>query len=180
MQFEIEHVFDAPIEAVEAAMFDPAYPAFLLEHHEVLSGVSPQSMEDDGARVTRRIHFAPLPAFEHIAYKKVPAHWFEFVEESVWDKRQRKLVFKHFPTEDKVAERLDTRGEVLLESLPSGQTRRRTRTEIQIKNLPFMLKAFAPVAEQMLGREAKRMFDSEARVLSQWLAQSRPAPGATA
>lgn len=173
MQFEIEHVFDAPIDVVEAAMLDPEYPAFLLAHHEVLAGVSPQSTVDDGARVTRRIHYAPLPAFEQIAYKKVPPHWFEFVEESVWDKRQRKLVFTHFPTENKVAERLDTRGEVVLESLPSGKTRRRTRTQIQVKNLPFMLRAFAPMAEQMLGKEAKRMFDSEARVLSQWLQQSR-------
>ena len=169
MYFEVEHVFEAPIESVEAAMFHPGYPGFLLAHHEVLSGVTPESVEDDGAQVRRRIHYAPLPAFEHLGPKKVPAHWFEFIEESVWDKQERKLVFSHWPLARQVRERLTTRGEIVLEEVAPGRTRRRTRTEIRVQNLPFMLKPFSPVAEQLLGREAKRMLDAEARVLGQWL-----------
>jgi hypothetical protein len=169
MYFEVEHVFEAPIGIVEAAMFHPAYPGFLLAHHEVLSGVTPESVEDDGAQVRRRIHYAPLPAFDHLGPKKVPAHWFEFIEESVWDKQERKLVFSHLPIAHQVRERLTTRGEIVLEEVAPGRTRRRTRTEIKVQNLPFMLKPFSPVAEQLLGREARRMLDAEARVLDQWL-----------
>lgn len=169
MYFEVEHVFEAPIETVEAAMFHPQYPDFLLAHHEVLSGLRPESVEDDGAQVRRRIHYAPLPVFDHLGPKKVPAHWFEFIEESVWDKRQRKLVFAHFPVAQQVRERLTTRGEIVLEEVTPGRTRRRTRTEITVQNLPFMLKPFSPVAEQLLSREARRMLDAEARVLDQWL-----------
>jgi hypothetical protein len=173
MYLELEHVFDAPVDSVEAAMFHPAYPAFLLAHHEVLSGVSQESLEDDGAQVRRRIHYAPRPAFEHFGPTKVPPHWFEFVEESVWDKRQRRLVFDHIPTQDKVRRRLTTRGEIALSALPSGQTRRLARAEIKVRNLPFMLKAFGPMAEQLLVREARRMFDVEARVLGEWLRVSQ-------
>jgi hypothetical protein len=169
MYLELEHLFEAPVDAVEAAMFHPAYPAFLMAHHEILSGVSPQSLEDDGAHVRRRIHYAPRPAFEHFGPTKVPPHWFEFVEESIWDKQQRRMVFDHIPTQDKVRRRLTTRGEIALSALPSGQTRRLARAEIKVRNLPLMLKAFGPMAEQLLGREARRMFDVEARVLGEWL-----------
>ncbi|HEX6242926.1 MAG TPA: hypothetical protein VFZ61_18565, partial [Polyangiales bacterium] len=146
-------MFDAPVEAVEAAMLHPDYPAFLEERHEVLSGFSPQSREDDGRELRRRIHVAPLPAFEHIGPKKVPAHWFEFIEESVWDKEQRKLVFAHLPLAEQVRSRLSTRGESVFSRLADGRTRRLTSAEIQLKNLPFMLRPFSPVAEQLLSRE---------------------------
>ena len=169
MYFEVEHVFDAPVEAVEAAMLDPDYPAFLRTRHEVLSEISTQSREDDGAQLRRRIHVAPLPAFEHIGPKKVPPHWFEFIEESVWDKHQRRLVFAHVPIAEQVRSRLCTRGESVLERLADGRTRRRTSAEIQVKNLPFMLRPFSPMAEQLLGREAKRMIEGEARVFAEWL-----------
>lgn len=169
MYFQVEHVFDAPVEAVEAAMLHPDYPAFLRTHHDVVSGISPQSREDDGVQLRRRIHIAPLPAFEHIGPKKVPPHWFEFIEESVWDKHQRRLVFAHVPIAEQVRSRLSTRGESVLERLADGRTRRRTSAEIQVKNLPFMLRPFSPVAEQLLSREAKRMIDSEARVFAEWL-----------
>ncbi len=168
MYFEVEHVFEAPIETVEAAMFHPEYAEFLLAH-EVLSGVTPESVEDDGAQVRRRIHYAPVPAFEQLGPKKVPPHWFEFIEESVWDKHQHKLVFSHLPIAQQVRERLTTRGELVLEEVAPGRTRRRTRTEIKVQNLPFMLKPFSPVAEQLLSREAKRMLDAEARALNAWI-----------
>ena len=169
MYFEVEHVFDAPVEAVEAAMLDPDYPAFLGNHRDVLSGISTQSREEDGAQLRRRIHVAPLPAFEHFGPKRVPPHWFEFIEESVWDKHQRRLVFAHVPIAEQVRSRLSTRGESVLERLADGRTRRRTRAEIQVKNLPFMLRPFSPMAEQLLSREAKRMIESEARVFAAWL-----------
>ena len=51
------------------------------------------------------MHYKPRPAFDRIGPKKVPAHWFEFVEESAWEKATRKLVFDNVPFTEKVARR---------------------------------------------------------------------------
>lgn len=169
MHIEVEHVFEAPVEVIEAAMLHPDYPAFLLSHHASLEGLSPQSFEDDGVRVSRRVHYAPKPAFEHIGPKKVPPQWFEFVEDSVWDRQRRTMAFEHIPTTDKVQRRLSTRGEIALEALSPTRTRRRARAEIKVANLPFMLRALGPLAEQMLGREARRMLELEAQVLDRFV-----------
>src|SRR4051794_11800692 len=169
MHFEVEHVFDAPIEVVELAMFHPDYYAFLRSRQEVLSGVAPQTREEDRSSITRRVHYKPKPAFDHIGPKKVPPEWFEFVEQSKWDKTTRKLTFDNVPCTDKVARRLTTHGEMVLEQLPSGKTRRRARAELKVQNLPFMLRPLAGVAEQMLAREAKKLLEEEARVLGEFL-----------
>ena len=64
MFFEVEHVFEAPIEAVEAAMFDPDYPAFLLSRHDVLTAVSPQTREEAEGLIHRKVHYTPRAVFD--------------------------------------------------------------------------------------------------------------------
>jgi hypothetical protein len=173
MFFEVEHFFDASVEAVEAAMFHPDYFAFLRSQTDVLDGLSAESHEDSGSQIKRRIHYRPRPAFDHIGPKKVPPDWFEFVEESTWDKASRKLVFDNVPCTDKVARRFVSRGEVVLEQVSPGKTRRRTRAELLLHNLPLMLRPLAKLAEQMLAREAKKMLESEARVLDHFIASGK-------
>jgi hypothetical protein len=169
MFFEVEHIFDAPVEAVEAAMFHPDYYAFLEQQKDVLDGVSPREQEDSGGHIKRRMHYKPRPAFDHIGPKKVPAHWFEFIEESTWDKATRKLVFDNVPVTDKVARRFVNHGEILLERLTPTRTRRRARAELRLHNLPLMLRPLAGLAEQMIAREAKKLIENEARALGEFL-----------
>jgi hypothetical protein len=169
MFFEVEHIFDAPVEAVEAAMFHPDYYAFLQQQKDVLDGVSPEAQEDSGSQIKRRVHYKPRPAFDHIGPKKVPAHWFEFIEESTWDKATRKLVFDNVPITDKVARRFVNHGEILLERLSPERTRRRARAELRLHNLPLMLRPLAGLAEQMIAREAKKLIENEARALGEFL-----------
>ncbi|MEY4511053.1 MAG: hypothetical protein RLZZ450_3175 [Pseudomonadota bacterium] len=170
MHFEVEHVFDAPIAAVEAAMFNPSYASFLLERSDLLKSQALQSFEDDGMHIRRRVQHAPKPSFDHIGSKKVPPEWFEFVEESIWDRGTRKLTFKNVPIEDKIASRLINRGEITLVEVSPGKTKRVARAEIKIHDLPLLARPFAPLVEQILAREARRMFEAEAEVMREWLA----------
>jgi Protein of unknown function (DUF2505) len=169
MNFEVEHVFDAPVEAVEAAMFHPQYASFLLERSDLLKSHALKSFEDDGLRITRRVLLAPRPAFDKIGSKKVPPEWFEFVEESTWDRRGRKLSFNNVPLTDKIASRLINRGEVTLEALSPGKTRRLARCEIKVHDLPLLARPFTAMIEQLLAKEARRMIEAEANVMHEWL-----------
>jgi hypothetical protein len=170
MNFEVEHVFDAPVEIVEAAMFHPDYAIFLVEHSELISSAALKSFEDDGLHIRRRVQVAPRPSFDRIGSKRVPPEWFEFIEESIWDRKVRKLSFENIPITDKIASRLTTRGEITLESLSSGKTRRCARGEVTLRDLPLLVKPLRPLVEQMLTREAKRMLDAEAQIMREFLA----------
>lgn len=170
MHFEVEHVFDASVEAVEAAMFHPDYAAFLLERSDLLNSAALKSMEDDGLRLHRRIQVAPRPSFDRIGTKKVPPEWFEFIEDSIWDRRVRKLSFQNIPITEQIASRLTTRGEITLEALGASKTRRRAHGEVKVRDLPLLVKPLTPVVEQMLAREAKRMLEAEAEVMRAFLA----------
>jgi hypothetical protein len=170
MNFEIEHVFDAPVEAVEAAMFHPQYAAFLLERSDLLNQHAVRSFEDDGLHVTRKVFLAPKPAFDKIGNRKVPPEWFELVEESTYDRRERKLSVKNVPLTDKIARRLINRGEIRLESLADGKTRRVAKCEIKVHDLPLLARPFTSMIEQLLAKEARRLIEGEASVMREWLA----------
>jgi hypothetical protein len=145
----------------------------MVAHHEILTGAQPEHFEDDSLQITRRVHYKARPAFDHVGFKEVPPSWFEFVEQSTWDKRSHKLAFQNVPVADKVAERFLNRGEISLEALPSGKTRRRTKAEIKLHSLPLLARPMAPMVEQMIAREAKRLLEIEARLLNEWAAKSR-------
>jgi hypothetical protein len=173
MFFEVEHFFDASVDAVATAMLHPDYPAFLLARHDVLNDLSPQAREESAEHVKRRMHYRPKPAFDHIGPKKVPPSWFEFVEESTYEKSTKRMVFDNVPVNDKVARRFTNRGEILLEELAPGRTLRRARTELKLHNLPLLLKPLAGLAEQMIATEARKLLETEARVLNEFLASGQ-------
>jgi hypothetical protein len=175
MNFEVEHVFDAPVEAVEAAMFHPQYATFLLERSDVLAQHDVRSFEDDGLHITRKVFLAPKPAFDRIGNKNVPPEWFELVEESTYDRRSRKLSVNNVPLTDKIARRLINRGEVRLESLGNGKTRRVARCEIKVHDLPLLARPFTGMIEQLLAKEAKRLIEAEALVMRAFLAATSSA-----
>jgi hypothetical protein len=173
MYFEVEHLLDASVDEIAAAMFHPDYLAFMVAHHEILTGAKPQTLEDSSTQIKRRVHYKARPAFDHVGFKEVPADWFEFVEQSTWDKRAHKLSFQNVPVAEKVAERFLNRGEISLEPMPSGKTRRRTKAEIKLHSLPLLVRPMAPMVEQMVAREAKRLLEIEARIMNEWVAAGR-------
>jgi hypothetical protein len=173
MYFEVEHILDAPVEIIEAAMFHPDYFGFLVARHEILTGARAQALEESTSQIKRRVHYVARPVFDHVGFKEVPPSWFEFVESSTWDKRTRTLAFHNVPVADKVREHFLNRGEISLSPLPSGKTRRRTRAEIKLHSLPLLVRPMAGMVEQMIAREAKRLLEIEARVLNQWVKGER-------
>jgi hypothetical protein len=180
MYFEVEHTLEAPVETIEAAMFHPEYLMFLVANHEILTGARPELLEDSGNQIKRRIHYVARPVFDQVGFKEIPPSWFEFVESSTWDKRTRKLSFSNTPITASVAERFLNKGEISLEGLSSGKTRRRTKAEIKLHGLPLLLRPMAPMVEQMIAREAKRLLEIEARVLNQWVSARGLSAGASA
>ncbi len=172
MLFAVEHVFDASVEAVEAAMLNPDYSAFVLAHSDLLTRVAIQSFEDDGMHVRWRRQLAPRPAIERIGSKRVEPEWFEYVEESIWDRRVRKLSFENIPTNEQIASRLINRGEVTLEALAPSKTKRRTHGEIRLHSIPLLARPFVPMIEQILAKEATRLLQAEGEVLREWLVHS--------
>lgn len=169
MHFEVQHVFEAPVEAVEAAMLHPGYHAFLLARHDVLADVTPQTREEGDGRIWRKVHYTPRAVFDHLGPKQIPPHWFEFIEESTWDKRRRTLTFDNVPCADQVAGRFSNHGEIVLEALSPTRTRRRARAELRLHNLPLVLRPLTRFLEQLIAREARHLLETEARVLREWL-----------
>ena len=69
--------------------------------------------------------------------------------------------------------RVINRGSVTLEAASATTARRRARIEIKVHGLPLLVKPFAPLIEQMLVKEARRMLDGEADAMRAWLAKHR-------
>lgn len=174
MNFEIEHVFDASVEAVETAMFSPDYTSFLLTTSDLLAKAALAAFEDDGLHIRRRVHVVPRPGFDRIGAARVPPEWFEYTEEAVWDRQHRKLSFVNIPALEPIANRVDNRGEITLEALTPERTRRRAQGVVKLHNMPLLAKPLVPLVERMLAQEATRMLNAEAQVLRQWLASQRP------
>jgi hypothetical protein len=173
MYFEVEHVLDAPLDEIAAAMFHADYLAFMVAHHEILTGAKPELLEDSSTQIRRRVHYKARPAFDHVGFKEVPPDWFEFIEQSTWDKRAHKLSFQNVPVAEKVAERFLNRGDIILEPMAGGKTRRRTKAELKLHSLPLLVRPMAPMVEQMIAREAKRLLEIEARLMNEWVARNR-------
>src|SRR5262245_12852179 len=98
MKFELKHTFDAPVDKVVMAMFDPT----LFEHlqanmRRTMQKIEPIDRNEDAESIRRRTRYTPVPLIERIGPKKVPPGAMAFVEESRFDKRARRLDFDNIP-----------------------------------------------------------------------------------
>jgi hypothetical protein len=57
-----------------------------------------------------------------------------------------------------------------------GECDRLTTGELQITNLPFLLRPLGGIAERLIFGEAQKLLDQEAKVLQQFLEQKGGAP----
>jgi hypothetical protein len=169
MRFVVEHEFEVSVEELAAATLDRTYAGYLAAHHPLLLAAEEQSRAEHDGVLMRRVHVTPKPAFEHIGHKKLAPEWFEFVDESTWNASEHRLAFAHLPTEERVRRRLNTRGAVSLARVSERRTRRTTEISIDVHDLPFVLRPFKAVAEQMLAREARKMVELEADVMQRFL-----------
>ncbi len=168
MHFEFKHRFRAPVEKVQNAMLDDGFPAFLLQHHPKMMEATVQSREDKGAIVTRKVRYRPKPIIESVGPKKIPPEYLAFVEESTFDLEKHKLDFKNVPTVGGVARHLSNRGTMTFRDV-GGECERTTQGELEITNLPFLLRPLAGIAERIIHGEAQKLLDQEATVLQKFL-----------
>jgi hypothetical protein len=168
MHFEFTHRFRASVEKVQKAMLDDAFPAFLLQHHPKMMEAAVQSREDKGSVVTRKVRYRPKPIIESVGPKKIPPEYLAFVEESTFDLEKRRLEFKNVPTVGGVARHLSNRGTMTFRDV-GGECERTTSGDLDITNLPFLLRPLGAIAERIIHGEAHKLLDQEAKVLQQFL-----------
>jgi hypothetical protein len=170
MHFEFTHRFRAPVDKVQEAMLDEAFPAFLLQHHPKMIEASVQSRERTGNVVKRKVRYRPKPIIESVGPKKIPPDYLAFIEESTFDLDKHRLDFNNVPVVPGVARHLSNRGTMNFRDA-GGQCERVTTGELEITNLPFLLRPLAAIAERIIYGEAQKLLDEEAKVLQQFLDQ---------
>jgi Protein of unknown function (DUF2505) len=175
MHFEFTHRFRAPVEKVQNAMLDDSFPAFLLQHHSKMLEAAVQSREVNGSVVKRKVRYRPKPIIESIGPKKIPPEYLAFVEESTFDLDKHRLDFKNIPTVPTILRHLSNRGTMVFRDL-AGECERVTTGELEIINLPFLLRPLGAIAERIIHGEAQKLLDQEAKVLQQFLDQQLSAP----
>jgi hypothetical protein len=175
MHFEFTHRFRAPVEKVENAMLDEAFPAFLIQHHPKMSEATVLSRERTGNVVKRRVRYCPKPIIESVGPKKIPPDYLAFIEESTFDLDQRRFDFDNVPVVPGIARHLANRGSMTFRDI-GGECDRLTTGELQIKNLPFLLRPLGGIAERLIFGEAQKLLDQEAKVLQQFLDQQVGTP----
>ncbi len=172
MHFEFKHRFRAPVDKVERAMLDDGFPAFLLQHHPKMMEAQVLSREDKGSIVTRKVRYRPKPIIESVGPKKIPPEYLAFVEESTFDLEKHRFEFKNVPTVGGVARHLSNRGAMAFRDV-GGECERTTSGELDITNLPFLLRPLGAIAERIIYGEAHKLLDQEAAVLQKFL-ESKP------
>jgi hypothetical protein len=177
MHFEFTHRFRAPVNKVQAAMIDEAFPAFLLQHHPKMNEAVVQSRERTGNILKRKVRYRPKPIIESVGPKKIPPEYLAFVEESTFDLDKGRLDFNNVPTIAGVARHLSNRGSMTFREV-GGECERITTGELDVTNLPFLLRPLGGIAERIIFGEAQKLLDQEAKVLQQFLDQQGGSPGA--
>jgi hypothetical protein len=170
MHFEFTHRFRAPVNTVQEAMIDEAFPAFLLQHHPKMMEAVSMSRERNGNIIKRKVRYRPKPIIESVGPKKIPPEYLAFIEESTFDLDTHRLQFSNVPTVAGVAHHLSNRGSMSFREV-GGECERATSGELQITNLPFLLRPLGPIAERLIFGEAQKLLDQEAKVLQQFLDQ---------
>jgi hypothetical protein len=168
MQFELSHTFDADVDAVEQALFDPALPGFLLQEMKRVTAIEPLERHDDGNVIRRRVRYQPVPLIKKIGPKTVPEHWMAWIEESTYDRRTRRMEFANVPSTARIRDLLENRGTMTLSSVGPARTLRTLSGELHVK--VFLL---GKIAEGLIHAQGKEILDEEAHALQRFLDRAR-------
>jgi len=171
MHFELKHVFDAPVEQVLEAMFDPGLADFLRSNMKSIRDVKPIERVEEGNLVRRKVRYVPTPIISSVGPKKIPPEALAFVEESTFDRAARQIKFKNVGEHDKVRKHLENGGTLTFRDLGGGKTERVCAGELKVTNLPFLLRPLGILAEQLIYSNAQKLLNEEASVLNQFIKQ---------
>ena len=163
MKFRLEHTFDAPLEAVETAMVDPAF----LEGTRLPDVGPPRvlSREEDGDTVTLRVRYEYTGSLDALARRVLRTGEVAWVQETTLDRRTHRTVFDVSP--EVHAERFQCGGVMQLTESGSS-TERVIDGELKIK-VPL----FASRAEGLILPGLRSRMNREAELLDEWLKEHR-------
>ena len=164
MKFELKHTFDAPIDAVVAAMFDPKLFDHLKSNMKTIQGIDPIERNEDDGIIRRRTRYTPVPLIKKIGPKTVPPGAMAFVEDSKFDKRAKRLDFENIPDMNTLRRLLVNKGSISFRELPGGKTERTVSGELAVK--VFLL---GKIAEKIIYGEAEKILNEEASALASFI-----------
>jgi Protein of unknown function (DUF2505) len=163
MKFNLEHSFAAPIEAVEAAMVDPAF----LESTRLPDVGPPRvlSREDDGDTVTLRVDYQYTGSLDSLARRVLRTGDVAWVQETVLHRSTHRTMFTVTPKVH--ADRFESGGVMQL-TAAGGETKRVIDGELKIK-VPL----FGRRAEGLIVPGLRSRMNREAELLDEWLKEHR-------
>lgn len=171
MHFETKQILNGSADEVEAAMLDERYLQFLLKNHGVLLQVESKERRVEGNTVVRKVRYLPRPVIQSIGPKKVPPEWFAFIENSTYDRTQKRLKFTNIPTNGSISKLLVNTGSITLKDLGGGKSERTVEGEIKLL-LPFLLKPLGMIGERVIQSEGLKILDGEVPVLNRFIAET--------
>jgi len=179
MHFELKHVFDATVEEVLEAMFDPALPDHLKANMKMIHDIKPVERIDEGQTVRRKVRYVPVPLISSVGPKKVPPAALAWIEESTYDRRTNEIRFKNIGEHEKVRRHLENGGVIRFRPLGATRTERVIAGDLKVTNLPFLLRPLSAIAEQLIYTNAQRLLQEEAQVFSVFLKNRKTAVPST-
>jgi hypothetical protein len=163
MKFELKHTFDAPVDAVITAMFDPAVFEHLKQNMTTIKDIQPIERTEDAGTIRRRTRYTPVPLIKKVGPKQVPPAALAFIEDSRFDKGARRLEFDNIPDQSTLRKLLVNRGTITFRDL-GGRTERTVAGELAVK--VFLL---GKIAERIIYGEAEKILNEEARALASFI-----------
>jgi hypothetical protein len=163
-KFRLEHSFNAPVDAVEAAMVDPDF----LESTRLPDVGPPKvlSREEDGGTVTLRVSYHYTGSLDSLARRVLRSGDVSWVQETILHRDSHRTTFTVAP---KVyPERFDCGGVMQLTEA-GGTTERVIDGELKIK-VPL----FGSRAEGLILPGLRSRMNREAELLDEWLKEHRP------
>lgn len=170
MRFELKHTFEAGVDAVIEGYTDPAFPEYMKQHMKSMSDIRPIDRHDAAGQLKWRLRCVPTPIIRKVGPKEVPPEALAFVQETSFDRAQKRATFRNIAEHHAVVKHLESNGAISFRDL-GGRTERVMTGELKIINLPFLLKFLAPIAEQIIYSNAEKLLQEEAQVFTQFLKQ---------
>jgi hypothetical protein len=161
VHFEIQHEFDAPLDAVELAVLSPDLAPLLarsLESIESIETIEHEFVDGELRRVLLFQAASLLPMFRAHRIAKSAMCWHE---RSTYRLADHRSTWKVTPR-DEWARYVRSEGTYELEPVAGGRTRRTVRGDIEVR-----LRVLGLLVERMAVAEVKKTYDAEADTLRQ-------------
>src|SRR5947209_1136232 len=159
MEFRLEHTFDAPLDAVEAAMVDPEF----LESTRLPDVGPPEvlSREEDGDTVTLRVSYQYTGSLDSLARRVLRTSDVVWVQETILDRQAHHTTFTVIPKVH--GDRFDCGGVMQLTDA-GAVTERVIDGALKIK-----VPVFGRRAEGLILPGLRSRMNREAELLDEWL-----------